>query len=86
MNKELKIEVENWLNAHPESEHSFDRERWYLLILKSRKLGIYLDFDEINHYLIENKQWDFNYRLKFIEDKRRDYSKLMDFLDFYQTL
>lgn len=79
----ISSEVKTWLNAHPESGHPFDRERWYNVIIESIKTNQPIDFVEIEQYITSNKEWNLDFVKQFIENKEREYFIITEFVEFY---
>ncbi len=75
-------ETKLWLDAHPDSDHPIDTERWYNAIIKAFRAGIDLDFEEIRNYILETREWDNGFVDEFIEKFEIDYSKLKNFYDY----
>ncbi len=74
--------IQQWINAHPESEHPLDRERWYKAILESFRLNENIDFESLKDYIKQNKKWNGEFITEFLESKERDYFLLKDFYDY----
>ena len=79
----ITIEIKRWINAHPESAHPFDRERWFNVIAESIKTNQPIDFVEIEQYITSNKKWNLDFVKQFIENKEHEYFLITEFFEFY---
>lgn len=71
-----------WIDLHPESYHDFDKERWFSLIETSIEMNEPLDFNEIEIYIRENKQWTSDFIKEFIDKKESEYTLITSFMSF----
>ena len=81
----ISLYAKQWIDAHPESEHFNDTERWFKVILDSLNSEIAIDFEEIRAYLLQTKKWNIEFMNEFIINKERDYFLIKNFHDFYNN-
>lgn len=82
-NAALAQQLEIWLGSHPESEHPYDRDRWYNLIKQSLIKNEPIDFDEVKKYISKNKEWIDEFTEEFIDRKENEYLIITSFFNYF---
>jgi len=74
--------LKRWIDAHPETDHPLDTDRWYNAIYLYFENENEVDFSELEQYIREQKDWENEFVEEFIERKSNEYSLLKDFYKF----